>query len=340
MGPKSPLCNVILRNTSVEKEVLSTATATINRSQSLLATKGRVPVLAPSRGDRARLEALLSDVWTREALPFPGMTVRARNEHLIRTSAHSVMRKLSVTSITSTFTKRSASLASIPRGGSDEESGGEEDISIVTAPPLTPCETAPAAVDMSLETCFSSKSRLSIINDDYSEYVTAPPIIRAHSLADPGNTVETADKSRNPRLRRCITKKPSMRQLDDLVCQSSSTLLAIPSSPSAPAATSALRARSVNGAPLKRQASLLSRKSIRSVCSAVDSGGRGVRKGRVDCQQGLGGAEYEDEQRLSSPRSLTPRPSTSPGKAGVHRRSRVDLLRRGTVVQGIRGFFR
>lgn len=268
------------------------------------------------------------------------MTARARNEHLIRTSAHSVMRKLSVTSITSTFTKRSASLASIPRGGSDEESGGEEDISILTAPPLTPCETAPAAVEMPLEDCFASKSRLSIINDDYAEYVTAPPTLRAHSLVDPGSTIDTADKFRNPRVRRRITKKPSLRQLDDFTCQSSASLLAIPPSPSAPAAPSALRARSVNDTPLKRQASLLSRKSVRSVCSAVESGGRGVRKRRVDCQQALGGVEYENGRHVSLPRSLTSRPSTSPSKAGVNRRSRVDMLRRGTVAQGIRGFFR
>ncbi|PSR92078.1 hypothetical protein BD289DRAFT_459806 [Coniella lustricola] len=111
VGPKSPLCNVIVRNTTLDKDLLSSANATINRSQSLLATKGRVPVLTPPKADRARLEALLSDVWTREVLPFPGITARARNEHLIRSSAQSMIRKLSVTSIASTFSKRSPSLA-------------------------------------------------------------------------------------------------------------------------------------------------------------------------------------------------------------------------------------
>lgn len=101
-----------MKNTSVVRDFNnnSAATLTINRSQSLLTTNSRVPILAPSRGERARLEALLGDVWSREILPFPGMTTRSRSEHLVRTSASSVMRKLSVASITSSFNKRSASV--------------------------------------------------------------------------------------------------------------------------------------------------------------------------------------------------------------------------------------
>ncbi|KAK3694652.1 hypothetical protein B0T22DRAFT_526496 [Podospora appendiculata] len=134
VGPKSPLCQVILKNTSVVKDAPSSgAGSQINRSQSLLTTNSRIPVLAPSRGERARLEALLSDVWTRDILPFPGITARSRSEHLVRSSASSVMRKLSVVSIASTFTKRSTSLASLqpqqqqhqqqhnPRGGAEDE---------------------------------------------------------------------------------------------------------------------------------------------------------------------------------------------------------------------------
>ncbi len=115
VGPKSPLCQVILKNTSVMRDAppSSGPGSQINRSQSLLTTNTRIPVLAPSRGERARLEALLSDVWTRDILPFPGITARSRSEHLVRASASSVMRKLSVVSITSSFTKRSASLASL-----------------------------------------------------------------------------------------------------------------------------------------------------------------------------------------------------------------------------------
>lgn len=72
-----------------------------------------------------RLEALLNDVWTRDTLPFPGMTSRIRTEHIVRNSAHSMMRKLSVASITSNFSKRSASSASM-RGTMAGEEGSKE----------------------------------------------------------------------------------------------------------------------------------------------------------------------------------------------------------------------
>jgi hypothetical protein len=69
-----------------------------------------------------RLEALLSDVWSRDVLPFPGISGRARNEHLVRASASSMMRKLSVASITSNFTKRSGSVASLQKATEDDSS--------------------------------------------------------------------------------------------------------------------------------------------------------------------------------------------------------------------------
>lgn len=114
----SGLCQVIIKNTNAFKE--STSSTAINRSQSLLTTN-RIPVLAPPRADRARLEALISDVWSRDVLPFPGMTGRARSEHLVRASASSMMRKLSVASIASNFTKRSGSLASLHKNTEDDE---------------------------------------------------------------------------------------------------------------------------------------------------------------------------------------------------------------------------
>ncbi|OTA53570.1 Dbl homology domain-containing protein [Hypoxylon sp. EC38] len=121
VGPKSPLYQVILKNTSTMKDNSSTnSSSQINRSQSLLTTNSRIPVLAPSRGDRARVEALLADVWSRKVLPFPGITSRSRSEHLVRTSASSVMRKLSVASITSSFAKRSVSATTIPKTNEDE----------------------------------------------------------------------------------------------------------------------------------------------------------------------------------------------------------------------------
>lgn len=107
VGPKSPLCQVVLKNTSASKETSSSHLRMgINRSQSLLTTNARIPVLAPSRSERSRLEGLLVDVWSRDILPFPGFTTRAKSEHLVRHSASSMMRKLSVASITSSFGRR------------------------------------------------------------------------------------------------------------------------------------------------------------------------------------------------------------------------------------------
>ncbi|KAH9909409.1 hypothetical protein F4778DRAFT_229966 [Xylariomycetidae sp. FL2044] len=116
VGPKSPMCQVILKNTSALRESsAATSGSPINRSQSLLTTVSRVPILAPSRGDRARLEVLLADVWSRSVLPFPGIGTRARSEHLVRSSASTMIRKLSVASITNTFAKRSAGTSTVAK---------------------------------------------------------------------------------------------------------------------------------------------------------------------------------------------------------------------------------
>ncbi len=112
MGSKSHLYQVIIKNTSALKDAARSSASTINRSQSLLTTN-RIPVVAASRAERVRLESLLSDVWTKSVLPYPGILGKSRGEHLVRSSASSVMRKLSVASITSNFTKRSGSFASL-----------------------------------------------------------------------------------------------------------------------------------------------------------------------------------------------------------------------------------
>lgn len=150
----------------MEKEPTSnSSTTSINRSQSLLTNTGRLPVLAPSPGDRARLEALVSDVWTREILPFPGMTARARSEHAVRSSASSMIRKLSVTSIASTFTKRSPSVTSLKKPLNDD---GTE-----LAKRLLETTSAQASPTNGLVLCHpddSVQSRLSIIDDDSDKH--------------------------------------------------------------------------------------------------------------------------------------------------------------------------
>lgn len=99
---------------------------------SLLTTNNRIPVLAPPRGERAKLEALLSDVWTRDVLPFPGITARSRSEYLVKASASSMMRKLSVASITGSFGRRSHSQRSSSFRRTDS---GEEPATAAGGPP-------------------------------------------------------------------------------------------------------------------------------------------------------------------------------------------------------------
>ncbi|KAI1333382.1 Dbl homology domain-containing protein [Xylariaceae sp. FL0255] len=121
IGPKSPMCQIILKNTSTARDSPpGTLPLPINRSQSLLTTN-RIPVLAPPRAERIRLEALLADVWSRKSLPFPGFTSRSRSENLVRNSASTMMRKLSVASLTNPFTKRASSSANSNRKPLDDE---------------------------------------------------------------------------------------------------------------------------------------------------------------------------------------------------------------------------
>lgn len=139
VGSKSALCQVVLKNTTTVKDnSASTTLSTISRSQSLLTTNPR-NTLAPTIAERMRLEALLADVWSRERLPFPGMSGRSRSEQLVRSSASTVIRKLSVASISSSFTKRAAPTApsfkkqesrSVPRTSYGElASAAGEDVS-------------------------------------------------------------------------------------------------------------------------------------------------------------------------------------------------------------------
>ncbi|KAJ1331573.1 RhoGEF domain-containing protein [Microdochium nivale] len=115
VGSKSALCQVVLKNTTTVKDSSQASSiSTISRSQSLQTTNPR-NTLAPAVAERARLEAVLADVWSRGSLPFPGMTSRSRSEQLVRSSASTVMRKLSVASISSSFTKKSVAAGPIGR---------------------------------------------------------------------------------------------------------------------------------------------------------------------------------------------------------------------------------
>ncbi|KAL8690770.1 MAG: hypothetical protein Q9218_003863 [Villophora microphyllina] len=103
---------VIIRNTTTgkhNKRGLDNAFDSIGRSKSVM-TATHVPILAPKRADRTRMESALADVWSRDHLPFPGMSTHRDNA--IRASASSMMRMISRASISSTFSKRSASTTS------------------------------------------------------------------------------------------------------------------------------------------------------------------------------------------------------------------------------------
>ncbi|KAI1385058.1 Dbl homology domain-containing protein [Hypoxylon trugodes] len=184
VGPKSPLCQVILKNTSTIKDNSpANPTSQINRSQSLLTTNTRIPVLAPSRGDRARLEALLADVWSRKFLPFPGITSRSRSEHLVRSSASTVMRKLSVASITSSFAKRSTSTTNVAKLSENGDSQIDDDKLIAGL--------------IRIRTAEDIKQRLPMIQDE-SEHTSSQSssVFSTTDIQEQSGTVKKLDSSK------------------------------------------------------------------------------------------------------------------------------------------------
>ncbi|MCJ1311062.1 hypothetical protein MMC25_004732 [Agyrium rufum] len=115
VGPRTNVYQVFIKNTHALRDgvdPLGAAYSNVGRSKSLLTTN-RIPILAPKRLDRVRMEHDLSKVWTKDQLPYPGMA-GTRGEHLIRASASSMMRKLSRASAASGLSKRSVSVTSMP----------------------------------------------------------------------------------------------------------------------------------------------------------------------------------------------------------------------------------
>ena len=112
VGNRTNMCQVIIRNTHKphdSQDSRDPSAAAINRSQSLLTTHKTI-ILAPKRNERIRLEYALGDVWTRDKLPYPGMTT-SRSGQIIRASAGSLVRKLSLAGMRGPFARRSMSLA-------------------------------------------------------------------------------------------------------------------------------------------------------------------------------------------------------------------------------------
>ncbi|RVX68219.1 hypothetical protein B0A52_08728 [Exophiala mesophila] len=120
VGNRAPIVQLIVRNTHNAQdlgEYRQASTSSINRSQSHM-TSNRIVVLSPKRSERARLESSLADVWTRERLPYPGM-IGSRGGQIIRASAGSLVRKLSLASIHAPFSRRSGSLSIASRKSYD-----------------------------------------------------------------------------------------------------------------------------------------------------------------------------------------------------------------------------
>lgn len=116
-------------------------------------------MLAPPRSERARLEVLLEDVWSQNIIPFPDTMSIARNEQLMRRSASTMMRKLSMANMA----KRSGSIS---RRGSEEvasegltrqtskssaSSFGVFDVDGSWHSNSTKCSTLPEATEMGME---------------------------------------------------------------------------------------------------------------------------------------------------------------------------------------------
>lgn len=121
---RASISHVIVRNTHNASDLQeyrdsSSHSASIHRSQSYLSTK-RIPVLEPKRSERVRMEQSIADVWTRDRLPFPGM-IGSKGSQIIRASAGSLARKLSLASIHTPFSRaRTSSLSTASRKSYDK----------------------------------------------------------------------------------------------------------------------------------------------------------------------------------------------------------------------------
>ncbi|KAI4803463.1 hypothetical protein E4T45_11094, partial [Aureobasidium sp. EXF-8846] len=116
LGPMIDSNQVIIMHTSAPKDDLtnSSTSSLPGRSKSLPTTSG-VPILAPMRAERIKVEAAMFDVWTKDSIPYPGMGSR-RPENIFKDTANDLLRKLSMASIASNFSRRSMSYTSVQQG--------------------------------------------------------------------------------------------------------------------------------------------------------------------------------------------------------------------------------
>lgn len=190
LGPTTDLNQVMIKNTQATKEApdnASTSSLPISRSQSV-ATPSHIPVLAPRRTERIQLEHLLSDVWTKDAIPWPGLGPK-RSEYNIRASANHVIRKLSMASIASNFSKRSLSYASVsqasiaemrtPKGLKPQKLKGRNPFPLPSVSASSPMLGDPAAAS-----CASAVLQKSTGTNEQSQNLSKPSVINFHNAPD------------------------------------------------------------------------------------------------------------------------------------------------------------
>ncbi|KAF9691985.1 hypothetical protein EKO04_009990 [Ascochyta lentis] len=199
LGAKINLTQVIIKNTQAQKPLdahLTFSPGVVTRSQSLLSSN-RIPTLAPRRTERIRLETALEDVWTKDVLPFPGLSNR-RVEHQIRASANSVMRKLSMASIASNFSRRSPSFSSMSNSRSEDSHGSRVhrvSQGNLRAAPVSGRRPAPAVVDF-------HNAPAAFLPTDFELQDTRPSSRRRRLVNRAGGTETPSEKTIPPRPKR------------------------------------------------------------------------------------------------------------------------------------------
>lgn len=135
VGNRANVYQVIIQNTHNPQdlnEYRQISSSSINRSQSHM-TSNRIAILSPKRSERARLESTLADIWTKDKLPFPGM-IGSRGGQIIRASAGSLARKLSLASIHAPFSRRAGSISMVSRKSHDTATEGSRSRRKVSPP--------------------------------------------------------------------------------------------------------------------------------------------------------------------------------------------------------------
>lgn len=173
LGPLTELNQVIIKNKQAATKDGGAPNGSLSmpRSQSVI-TPSHIPTLAPRRNERIQLEAILTDVWSKEQLPFPGLGPK-KGDYSMRASANHVMRKLSMANITSNFSKRSMSFAGISHATAGEWNFRSSRGSTLPRPARKQLEervitfhTAPEAFlpeDFELVTASSARGRLAAL---------------------------------------------------------------------------------------------------------------------------------------------------------------------------------